>query len=162
MLFIQTLFHENVNEIDHPFSGQSGIWGPRSGTELRVLMHQDTQRETARAGREQDEGLRCRGARNHFSFGCSAFHLWSPDHYPSLLNLNQAERQQPPKQEMERLEQGSLLGDHLNAGTGDFPGHWPSAWKHAAFQGTLSHTRLAPYQGTGLYVWHPLGYCNTA
>lgn len=63
---------------------------------------------------------------------------------------------------MERLEQGLLLGDHLSAGTGDFPGHWLSAWKHAAFQGTLSHTQLASYQGTGLYVWHPLGYCNTA
>lgn len=62
---------------------------------------------------------------------------------------------------MERLERG-LLGDRLNTGMGYFPGRWRGAWKRVAFRDTLSHTQLASYQGTGLYVWRPLGYCNTA
>lgn len=107
------------------------------------------------------KGLRCRGVGNAFSFGYSAHFMCG--HQTTTLTcfyLKQVEK--ALKQETERLDHGLLLGDHLIAGRGYLPGHRPSAWGHAAFRDTLSHTRLASYQGTGLYVWHPLGYCNTA
>lgn len=54
LLFIQTLFHESVNEID--LHSQASL-GDRAlpDPELRARMHWDTQ-GTARAGREQARG----------------------------------------------------------------------------------------------------------
>ena len=83
---------------------------------------------------------------------------------PLLVLLKTSGKGNSPwsRKEMERVDHGLLLGDHLKAGRGYLPGCRSSAWGHAAFRDTLSHTRLASYQGTGLCVWHPLGYCNTA
>lgn len=115
-----------------------------------------------RVGRGQDKGPALQGSRKCFltRIQCS-FYLWSADQCLCLFYLKQVGKANSPEaEEMERVDYGLLLGDHLKAGRGYLPGCRSSAWGHG-FRDTLSHTRLASYQGRPLCV-ASLGYCNTA
>lgn len=94
LLFIQTLFHEGVNEIDlHCQASLGGLALP--GPELRAWMRWATQGD-CREGAGQGTVLWGSQTSLLIRMQCS-FYLRSPDHYLGLFNLNQAEKATAPK-----------------------------------------------------------------
>lgn len=151
---IQTLSHENVNETALHSQASLGQVSQHSGLEFRVLT-------CWQAGRGLNKGNAWWASQNsRLIWVQCAFYLWSPDHYLSLFNWKQAEKATAPKagngETGTRFAAGGpTQGRHLSRPPAG------SLETHSFSRYSITHP-TAPYQGTGLYVWHPLGYCNTA